>query len=120
MYQARYGFPVTGLLDEATRRELLPGVSELQTTVATSGRICQMRPPAPPLPFVCWLGSSMSPFYTEGDLAGTPVSFSPSVRNMCCSQVGRDVLRQETAVLKYTSRGIRTECISAAVLRDGA
>jgi peptidoglycan hydrolase-like protein with peptidoglycan-binding domain len=25
-YQARYGLPVSGLLDEATRRELLPGV----------------------------------------------------------------------------------------------
>jgi peptidoglycan hydrolase-like protein with peptidoglycan-binding domain len=25
-YQARYGLPVTGLLDRATRRELLPGL----------------------------------------------------------------------------------------------
>jgi hypothetical protein len=38
--------------------------------------------PAPPLPYVCWLGSSMSPFYPEGDLAGMLVSFSLSVRRM--------------------------------------
>jgi hypothetical protein len=35
----------------------------------------------------------MSPFYMEGDLAGTPVLFSPSVRRRRCSQVGQDVLR---------------------------
>jgi peptidoglycan hydrolase-like protein with peptidoglycan-binding domain len=29
-YQARYGFPVTGLLDEATRRELLPGFNRIR------------------------------------------------------------------------------------------
>jgi peptidoglycan hydrolase-like protein with peptidoglycan-binding domain len=28
-YQARYGLPVSGLLDYATRRELLPGVDSL-------------------------------------------------------------------------------------------
>jgi hypothetical protein len=28
-YQARYGLPVTGLLDESTRRELLPGFERL-------------------------------------------------------------------------------------------
>jgi peptidoglycan hydrolase-like protein with peptidoglycan-binding domain len=27
-YQARYGLPVTGLLDHATRRELLPGFDQ--------------------------------------------------------------------------------------------
>ena len=49
----------------------------------------------------------MSPFYTEGDLAGTPVSFSPSVRRMRCSQVGRDVLRQDATVLRHAPRLIR-------------
>ena len=29
VYQARYGFPVTGLLDRATRRELLPGLNQV-------------------------------------------------------------------------------------------
>jgi peptidoglycan hydrolase-like protein with peptidoglycan-binding domain len=29
-YQARYGFPVTGLLDEATRREVLPGFNRVR------------------------------------------------------------------------------------------
>ena len=28
-YQARYGFPVTGLLDERTRHELLPGFDRI-------------------------------------------------------------------------------------------
>jgi carboxyl-terminal processing protease len=28
-YQARYGFPVTGLLDERTRQELLPGFDRI-------------------------------------------------------------------------------------------
>src|ERR1700752_5053812 len=51
--------------------------------------------------------ASMAPFYPEGDLAGTPVLFSPSVRKMCCSQVGRDVLRQPTVVRRYASRVIR-------------
>jgi hypothetical protein len=50
----------------------------------------------------------MSPFYTEGDLAGTSVSFSPSVRRMRCSQVGRNVLRQDAAVRRYAARVIRT------------
>jgi hypothetical protein len=35
----------------------------------------------------------MSAFYTEGDLAGTSVSFSPSGRRRRCSQAGRDMLR---------------------------
>jgi hypothetical protein len=47
--------------------------------------------------------------WTEGDLAGTPVSFSLSVRNMCCSQVEQDVLRQDAAVLRYAPRVIRTK-----------
>lgn len=51
----------------------------------------------------------MSPFYMEVDLAGTPVSFSLSVRNMCCSQVEQDVLRQDAAVLRYASSVIRTK-----------
>jgi hypothetical protein len=51
----------------------------------------------------------MSSFYTEGDLAGMPVLFSPSVRKMCCSQVGQDVLRQDAAVLRYAPRVIRTK-----------
>ena len=36
------------------------------------------RESAPALRFLGWFGSSMSPLYTEGDLEGTPVSFSPS------------------------------------------
>jgi hypothetical protein len=51
----------------------------------------------------------MSPFYMEGDLAGTPVSFSPSVRKMRCSQVEQDVRRQDAAVLRYASSVIRTK-----------
>jgi hypothetical protein len=51
----------------------------------------------------------MSPFHPEGDLAGTSVSFSPSVRKMCCSQIGQDVLRQDAAVLRYAPRVIRTK-----------
>jgi hypothetical protein len=51
----------------------------------------------------------MSPFSIEGDLAGTPVSFSLSVRNMCCSQVEQDVLRQDAAVRRYASSVIRTK-----------
>jgi hypothetical protein len=31
-YQARYGLPVSGLLDRATRRELLPGLDEVGFT----------------------------------------------------------------------------------------
>jgi hypothetical protein len=58
------------------------------------------REPASSPDGLCWLGSLMSPFYVEGDLAGTPVSFSPSVRSMRGSQVGRDVLRQDAAVLR--------------------
>jgi hypothetical protein len=49
----------------------------------------------------------MSPFHPDGDLAGTPGSFSPSVRRRRCSQAGGDVLRQEAAVLRYASRVIR-------------
>jgi hypothetical protein len=51
------------------------------------------RAPASSLPVLGWLGASMSPFDTEGDLAGTPVSFSPSVRRRRGSQAGRAVLR---------------------------
>jgi peptidoglycan hydrolase-like protein with peptidoglycan-binding domain len=29
-YQARYGLPVTGLLDEATRRQVLPGFNQIR------------------------------------------------------------------------------------------
>jgi peptidoglycan hydrolase-like protein with peptidoglycan-binding domain len=29
-YQARYGLPVTGLLDEATRRQVLPGFNRIR------------------------------------------------------------------------------------------
>jgi hypothetical protein len=50
----------------------------------------------------------MSPLYSEGDLGDTKGSFSPSVRKMCCSQVGRDVLRQEAAIRRYAPRVIRT------------
>jgi pimeloyl-ACP methyl ester carboxylesterase len=64
--------------------------------------------PAPLLPYVCCVGSLMSLFYLDGDLAGTPGSFSPSVRRMCCSQVGQGVLRQNAAVRRYMSRVIRT------------
>ena len=60
------------------------------------------------LDFLGWVGAAMSPFYPEGDLAGTPVSFSPSVRRRRGSQVGGDVRRQEAAVRRYASRGIRT------------
>jgi Putative peptidoglycan binding domain len=31
-YQARYGLPVSGLLDRATRRELVPGLDEVGFT----------------------------------------------------------------------------------------
>jgi len=51
----------------------------------------------------------MSPFYSEGDLAGTPVSFSPSVRRMRGSQAERDVLRQDAPVRRYAPRVIRTK-----------
>ena len=51
------------------------------------------RDPASSLDVLGRVGASMSPFYAEGDLAGTPFSFSFSVRRMRCSQVGRDVLR---------------------------
>jgi hypothetical protein len=54
------------------------------------------------------LGASMSPFYINGDLAGTSVSFSPSVRTMRGSQVGQDVLRQKAAVLRYVTRVTRS------------
>ena len=57
-----------------------------------------------------WRGAVMSPFYAEGDLADTPFSFSPSVRKKRCSQAGRDVLRQNAAVLRCASRVIRTMC----------
>jgi hypothetical protein len=40
------------------------------------------RDPASSLDVLGWVGASMSPFSTEGDLAGTPVSFSPSVRRI--------------------------------------
>jgi hypothetical protein len=40
------------------------------------------REPASSLDVWGWCGASMSPFYTEGDLAGPPVSFSLSVRKM--------------------------------------
>jgi hypothetical protein len=65
------------------------------------------REPASSLDVLGWIGVVMSPFYLEGDLAGTPVSFSPSVRRMRCSQAGRDVLRQEAAVRRYAPRVIR-------------
>jgi hypothetical protein len=66
------------------------------------------RKPASSLEFLGWVGVVMSPFYPESDLESTLVSFSPSVRRRCCSQVGQDVLRQEAAVLRYARRGIRT------------
>jgi hypothetical protein len=49
--------------------------------------------PASSLDVLGWRGALMSPFYAEGDLAGTPVLFSPSVRRRRSSQAGRDVLR---------------------------
>jgi hypothetical protein len=51
----------------------------------------------------------MSLFYPDGDLAGTPVLFSLSVRRQRGSQVGQDVLRQDTAVLRSAPRPIRTK-----------
>ena len=65
--------------------------------------------PAPFLPGVRGVGSSMSRFSTDGDLAGTLVSFSPSVRRMRCSQVEPEVLRQEALVLRYTPHVILTK-----------
>ena len=56
--------------------------------------------PALSLDCIGWVEASMSPFYIEGDLVGTPVSFSPSVRRERGSQVGCAVLRQEAAVLR--------------------
>jgi hypothetical protein len=55
------------------------------------------------------LGERMSQLY-PGDLAGTPVSFSPSVRRRRCSQAENDVLRQDAAVRRYAPRVIRTMC----------
>jgi hypothetical protein len=66
------------------------------------------REPASSLDFLCWCGASMSPFYTEGDLEGAESSFSPNVRSRRCSQAGRDVLKQSSAILRYTPRVIRT------------
>jgi hypothetical protein len=51
----------------------------------------------------------MSLFSTDGDLERTPVLFSLSVRNMRGSQVEQDILRQDAAVLRYTSCVIRTK-----------
>jgi hypothetical protein len=51
----------------------------------------------------------MSPFSPDGDLAGTPVVFSPSVRRRRGSQVVRDVRRQKATVLRYAPRLIRTK-----------
>jgi hypothetical protein len=65
--------------------------------------------PASSLDVLGWRGAVMSPFDPAGDLAGTPVLFSLSVRNMRCSQVEQDVLRQEAAVLRYASSVIRTK-----------
>jgi hypothetical protein len=46
--------------------------------------------PASLLDVLGWRGAVMSPFHTDGDLAGTPGSFSPSVRrNRRGSQVER-------------------------------
>jgi hypothetical protein len=67
------------------------------------------REPASSLHVLGWRGVSMSPFYPDGDLVGTSGLFSPSVRNMCCSQVEQDVLRQDAAVLRYASSVIRTK-----------
>jgi hypothetical protein len=64
--------------------------------------------PASSLDVLGWRGAVMSPFSADGDLAGTPVSFSLSVRNMCCSQVEQDVRRQDAAVLRSASSVIRT------------
>jgi hypothetical protein len=65
------------------------------------------REPASSLHVLGWVGSSMSPFYPKGDLAGTLVSFSPSVCRRRGSQLGQDVLRQKAAVLRYVPRVIR-------------
>jgi DDE superfamily endonuclease len=65
--------------------------------------------PALSLDCIGWVEASRSPFSIDGDLAGTSVSFSPSVRTMRCSQVEQDVLRQAAAVLRYTPRLIRTK-----------
>jgi hypothetical protein len=67
------------------------------------------REPASSLDVLGWCGAVMSPFYPEGDLAGTPCWFSPSVRRQRCSQVGCDVLRQHAVVLRYAPRVIRTK-----------
>jgi len=67
------------------------------------------REPASSLDVLGWRGAAMSPFHPDGDLAGTSVSFSPSVRRQRGSQVGCDVLRQEAAVRRYAPRPIRTK-----------
>jgi hypothetical protein len=77
--------------------------------------------PALSLDCIGWVEASMSPFYIEGDLVGTPVSFSSSVRSMRCSQVGCAVLRQEAAVLRNAPRPIHTKCAeTGTVPRYGA
>jgi hypothetical protein len=65
--------------------------------------------PASAQDFLGWFKAALSPFYPEGDLAGTPGSFSPSVRRRRGSQVGQDVLRQDTAVRRHAPRLIRTK-----------
>ena len=40
------------------------------------------RGPALSLDCLGWRGAVMSPFHPDGDLAGPPVSFSPSVRKI--------------------------------------
>jgi hypothetical protein len=55
------------------------------------------------LDFLGWVEVVMSPFHTEGDLAGTPVSFSPSVRsNLHRSQVGRMMFARTYKYLRQT------------------
>lgn len=77
------------------------------------------REPASSLDVLGWIGVVMSPFYLDGDLAGTPGSFSPSVRNMRCSQVGYAVLRQEAVVLRYAPCLIRTKRAQQLALFSG-
>ncbi|HSF30000.1 MAG TPA: type II toxin-antitoxin system RelE/ParE family toxin [Candidatus Tectomicrobia bacterium] len=63
--------------------------------------------PALSLDCIGWVEASMSPFDLDGDLAGTPVSFPPSVRShLPHSQVGRSMFSRAYTYLLYSTHGM--------------
>jgi hypothetical protein len=71
--------------------EHVVGASSLEVDYTRKGDIRSHvldRETASSLDILGWRGAVMSPFYTDGDLAGTPGSFSPSVRRRRGSQAG--------------------------------